>query len=118
VTSKDKRITTVEEIKNIVLLGLDVWVFSPIAPSSLSSEQSRNWAWRMSGLILTRNENGLLLGSELVRRDYLPKWGIVDPNCIANLYITEGSISRLYNTQQAAQNAINRRLTGTSYHAV
>ena len=96
-----RRITTVKEIQNIVALGLDVWVEPPFG---------ENTAWCMKQPHLIQDKWGLMLGNNLIKADYLPKWGIKDPNCTALMYIYNGNESRLYNDQQSAQNAINRRL--------
>ena len=50
-----------------------------------------------------------MLGNTPNNAQYLPQWGIRDPNCTAVMYIHDSNEYRLYNDQQSAQNAINRR---------
>ena len=106
--SMGNRITSVRELQNIVALDLDIWVAPPIRRDH---NTFLDHAWCLKQPALKTGPYGLMLGSGLISYDYLRMWGINDPRCTAIMLIYDGNESRLYNTQQDAQNAYNRRLS-------
>lgn len=95
-----ERIKTLEELQNICVLGIDVWVLS----ARLSHIRIRAFhdPWKLKNPELKSGEFGPELGSIIIQHQHVKIWGIEDAPEKGNIPYAN-PVSYLFNSKEEAE---------------
>jgi hypothetical protein len=94
------QITTMDELKNTIVLGLDLWV--------LSYHGGTVEIWKLNSPRIIQGARGPKLGSPVIKEDYVNRWGIKDGDCHHTVHLVGHKCMQLFNSAGDAQTAARR----------
>lgn len=89
-------IRSLEELRNTIALGLDLWVLT------LDTDGRRD-VWKFTQPRLIQGARGLKLGNDIIRDDYIKRWGIEDHGCHHTVHRYGNQRMLLFNESSHAQ---------------
>jgi len=84
-----------EELQNIIVLGLDVWVLT-------KSRDGHVEVWCLKKPQLSMGDRGPMLGSATIKDEYLPRWGVIDSECHHSVHTYGYPMLKLFSTREDA----------------